>query len=345
MIALFTGHFLQTSRHFAERFRPTGSRIGNDRNRVAHIAEILRNRDTRINRSLARRNRHIRGVRNQHRALHQRFSRFGVNQFGKFAQNVGHFVSALTAADIDHKIHVAPFCKLMLNNRLTRAERSRDARRSALCNREQRVDGALTRNHRINGRQLLPVRSRHTDGPLLHQGQILHCAVRELDAPDAVGDTVIPRAQLDQCAAHLRRNHDLMQNHVVFLHRSEDIPRSDLFAEALCGFKMPDFFTIQRRLIQSSDQIRTNLFPHCFKRALNPVENIGQKPRSELHRQRRTCGNHLVASSEPGRFLIYLNRGTVAVHFDDLADQLLRTDPNHVEQIRFAHSLGNDQRS
>ena len=70
-VALFTGHFFQAAGHFAQRLRPTGGGIRHDGDLVAHVAEVFRNGDAGVDGSLTRRNGHIGGVGDEHRALHQ----------------------------------------------------------------------------------------------------------------------------------------------------------------------------------------------------------------------------------------------------------------------------------
>ena len=41
-----------------------------------------------------------------------------VNKFGEFVKNIGHFISAFTAADVNNYIRLSPFRKLMLSDSL-----------------------------------------------------------------------------------------------------------------------------------------------------------------------------------------------------------------------------------
>ena len=47
--------------------------------------------------------------------------------------------------------------------------------------------------------------------------------------------------------------------------------------------------------------------------------------------------------AEAGGLLVDLYRSTVAVHLDDLTDQALAADADHVEHIGVAHTLCDDQ--
>ena len=56
-------------------------------------------RDSCIDGRLTCRNRHIRGIGNQDRTLHQGLARLWILQFRELIQNVRHLVAALAAAD------------------------------------------------------------------------------------------------------------------------------------------------------------------------------------------------------------------------------------------------------
>ena len=79
-VALLTGHLLQTAGHLTEGLSPTGGRIGHQSHGVAHIPEVLRNGNSCVNRSLPGSHRHVRGVGDQNRPLHQGFSCLGILQ-------------------------------------------------------------------------------------------------------------------------------------------------------------------------------------------------------------------------------------------------------------------------
>ena len=209
-IALLAGHFLQPPRHFAKRLCPTGSGVRNHGNRMPLVTVVLRNRDAGINGSLPRRHRHIGGVGNQHRALHQRLSGARVGQFRELPQHVGHLVAALAAADIDHQIYVAPLGKLVLYYGLSGAERPRHARGAALGNGKERVNHALTRNQRLIRGQFFRIRARDTHRPLLHQRQRQVLIVGKQQGADLLGHRKVALAQLRDHASRFRGHHNLV---------------------------------------------------------------------------------------------------------------------------------------
>ena len=71
-IAAFAGQLAEAARHLAQRLGPAAGRVGHQRDVQALVAEVLGDRDRAIDARLACRHRHVRGVGDDHRALHQR---------------------------------------------------------------------------------------------------------------------------------------------------------------------------------------------------------------------------------------------------------------------------------
>ena len=116
------GHLFQTARHFTQGLGPAGGRVGDNGDVITHVTEIFCDGDAGVNGRFTRRNRHVGGVCNQNRALHQGLSGIGVMQLRELHQNVGHFVAALAAANVDDDVDVRPLCQLVLHDGLARAE-------------------------------------------------------------------------------------------------------------------------------------------------------------------------------------------------------------------------------
>ena len=138
-------HFLQSAGQLAQGLRPTGRRIRHDGHVVAHVAVELRQRDSRVDRHFARRDRHVGRVRDQNRPFHQRPPCARIHQFRKLAEDLRHFVAAFAAADVDDDVRVAPFGQRLLRHRLARSETARNGGRAAFRDREERIDDAQTR--------------------------------------------------------------------------------------------------------------------------------------------------------------------------------------------------------
>ena len=150
--ALFRGHLLQSSRDFSERFCPSRGGVRHHCDVIPHVAVVFRQRDTRVDRSLTRCDRHVGGVGDQHRSVCHGTVGLRVDQLREFVQYLAHLVAALAAADVDDDIRVAPLRQLVLVHRLACTEAAGDRRRAALRDREQRIHHALTGDQRDRGR-------------------------------------------------------------------------------------------------------------------------------------------------------------------------------------------------
>ncbi|CDC63125.1 unknown [Clostridium sp. CAG:448] len=135
-----------------------------------------------------------------------------------------------------------------------------------------------------------------------------------------------------------------MQNDVGLLYRSQDIPAAHLVLIGNGRRKVPALLTGERRLVNAFGDIGAVFLADDLQGALNAVINVFDQSGSQFDRKRGTCGNHPVAASDASRFLIDLNGGTVAVHFNDLADQTRVAHAHHVEHIGFPHALRDHQR-
>ena len=190
-IPLFAGHLLEPARDLAHGLGPARGRVGHQRDVVAHVAEVLGDGDPGVDRGLARRDGHVRGVRDQDRPLHERLARLRVLEVGELGQHLGHLVAAFAAADVDHDLGVGPLGELLLRDRLARAERPGDGGRTALRDREEAVEDPLSRDERDRRVLLLADGPRHPDGPPVHHlelGAVLEGRDRLLDRVAAALD-------------------------------------------------------------------------------------------------------------------------------------------------------------
>ena len=221
-IAFVARHLFETAAHLAQGFRPAGGGICHDRDVIAHVAEIFCNGDARIDGRLARRHGHIGGVGDEHGALHQRFARLGVFEFGEFVEDVRHLVAALAAADVDDDIRLRPLRELVLDDRLAAAEGPGDCCHAAAGDGKEGVDDALARDHGLRGRKLLAVRPPFADGPLAEHTYLL---LPRLVAEDAhrIGNGELALFDGSHFAVHAVGHEDAVGNDLRLLHGTEDI--------------------------------------------------------------------------------------------------------------------------
>lgn len=169
-IALLAGHLLQAAGHLAQGLGPAGGGVGDDGHVVPHVTEVLGDGDAGIDGGLTGGHRHVGGVGDQNRPLHQGLAGAGVPARGT-PQHVSHLVAPFAAADVDHDVHVRPLGQLVLHHRLARAEGPGDGGGAALGHGEQGVHDALAGEQRGSGGILVLVGPPYADGPLLHHGQ------------------------------------------------------------------------------------------------------------------------------------------------------------------------------
>ena len=82
-----------------------------------------------------------------------------------------------------------------------------------------------------------------------------------------------------------------------------------------------------------------------FQRALNAIVNIFNHTGAQLYAQGEAGGFHRYAGAKTGGFLVDLNGGGIAAHFDDLADEPLRAHSHDIIHVGVCKSLGYHQRA
>ena len=333
-------HFLQSAGQLAQGLRPTGRRIRHDGDVVAHVAVELRQRDSRVDRHFARRDRHVGRVRDQNRPLHQRTSCTRIHQFRKLAEDLRHFVAAFAAADVDDDVRVAPFGQRLLRHRLARSETARNGGRAALRDREERVDDAQTRQQRRFQRLARQNGPRRADRPVLIEAQRFRRAVVVFDFRQNRAAVVVAfRFHGFHAAGLERRRRDELQkdgrrllnfavlhaglHDVAFLHGRDE---------------MPDLVQILRiRLLAAADH-RARHGRDAVQRPLDAVVNRSKQAWSEFDGQRTRRAIHAFAGLQAGRVLIDLNRrDAAAADADHFADQPFFADFDDFQHARAFH--------
>ena len=105
-VARIGGHLGQTARDLTQRLSPARGRVGHHGCVHTHVAHVLGHRDARINGGLASSDGHVRGVRNEGGALHDRLL-LAVHlhrQLREVLEHLRHLVTTLAAADVNDAI-------------------------------------------------------------------------------------------------------------------------------------------------------------------------------------------------------------------------------------------------
>ena len=312
--AFLGGHFLQTAGQLAQRLRPAGGGVGHDGHMVAHVAVIFRKGQPGINAGLTGRDGHVGGIGDQHGPVHQGIAGLGIDQLGEILQYLGHFIAALSAADVYDDISIRPFGDGMLGHGLSGTEAAGDGGRASLGNGEQGVQDTLPGHQRTGRGKALRHRAGHTDGPLLDHGQgsdrfigLEYRHQRLVDGIASVRDHGLHGSR------DMRGHHDLMHHGRGLLHLGDDGPAvylvSGLHAEP--GF--PFFLPIQGIHGKASVDIGAGPFRDLGKRPLDAVKNIRDDAGSKGHRKGSSRGVDGFAGLQAGGLFKNLDRGHFAV--------------------------------
>ena len=344
-VAFLTGHLFQTAGHFTKSLGPTAGRVSHQGDGITHIAEVLGDGDTGVNRGLTGRNRHIRGIGDQNGAVHQGLAALGIFQGREFVQNIGHLVAALAAADINDDVCLRPLGQLVLNDRFTGPEGAGNSSNTAFGNGEEGIDNTLTGDQRHIGSQLLLIGAALADGPALHKGQIFF-AVFGRYGSDRLVDGKTSGRDRGKSTFDPVGDHDLLGDQGRFFDGSDDVAGNYLVADLGGSFKVPFLFAVQRRYLDTAgQQIGTGDFHDLVQGTLDTIVDRSDQTGAQFDGKRHICGFYRFAGAQAAGFLVYLDGGLVTVHFDDLADQSFFGYADNVIHVGVAHTFGNDQRA
>ena len=172
---------------------------------------------------------------------------FGVDQLTEILQNLGHFISTLSTADIDDDICVRPLGDLVLGHGFSGTETTGNSGGAAFCDREHGIQDTLTCDQRPGCRETSFGRTGNTDRPFLAQGEFLCGSVGKFQCDDRIHDRVSTiRGCLDNSSLHIRRNHGSMKDTCGFLGFRDDGSSGYMIALGYGYMNIPFFGGIQR---------------------------------------------------------------------------------------------------
>ena len=344
--ALLRRDFLKASRELAQSLGPARGGVRHYRHVVAHVAEIFGYRDAGVYRRFACRDRHVRGVRYQYRAFHERAARARILEDRELLENVRHFIAAFAAADVDDNLCVAPLSKLVLRDRLSRAESARDAGRAALGEREEAVDDALPRYERLVRQQAFAVGARRADGPALYDRNRDFMSEGVLYPRGVASGAVLAGGRYPRhFAFEVRRHHYLVDEQRRLLNRREHHAARDHVADLRDGRDVPYLVAVYHVDGGAGGDVHTLLLEQRVERAAYAVEEAAYESRTELYRKRLAGAGDVLVNLQAVRVFVDLYRRVVAVHLYYLAHQLFRTDVDDLAHTEVAHSGGLDDRA
>ena len=232
----------------------------------------------------------------------------------------------------------------MLHHGLAGAEGSGDCRCAALGDGEHGVDDPLAGAQGPLGGILLCIGTAHTDGPLLKHGEGDFPAVLGLEGGDGLRH--VEGAALDggDGAAHGGRHHDLMEHNGRLLDRAQDVTADDLIAHLGHRVELPLLLVVHGGDLHAAGDAGTHLLHDLLQRTLDAVINALDHAGAKLHAHRRAGGLHLGAGAQTRGLLIDLDVGGVTLHGQDLTDQALGADTDHVGHIGVRQARSHHQR-
>ena len=137
-----------------------------------------------------------------------------------------------------------------------------------------------------------------------------------------------------------------MQDGGGLLDLAEEVAGGDLVAYLGSGDKVPLLLPVQRRDLDAAGDAGAAALGHDrLQRTLDTVVDVLQQAGTKLHGQGRAGGDDLSAGAEAGGLFVDLDGGGVAGHGQDLADEPLLTDADHVGHIGIGHTGGDHQRA
>ncbi len=171
-VAAFAGQLAEAARDLAQRLGPAAGRVGHQGHVQALVAEVFGHRDGAVDRGLARGHRHVRGVGDDHGALHQRAAGLGVGELRKLLEHAGQLVAAFAAAEVDDDVGAAALGQGLEQYRLAGAEAAGNGGLAAERHRKQAVEHALAGDQGQRRRQARAHRPRHAHRPLVRHRQL-----------------------------------------------------------------------------------------------------------------------------------------------------------------------------
>ena len=148
-VALLAGHLLQARADLAQRLGPARQRVGHHRGAVAHVAEVLGDRQAEVDEASRAAMGMFEVLTTSTRAVDDRPARARIAQQGELVEHLRHLVAALPAADVDDDVGLGELGQRLLDHRLAVPKPPATATASSLGHGEEEVEDALTREKRL----------------------------------------------------------------------------------------------------------------------------------------------------------------------------------------------------
>mmetsp|Transcript_64817 Transcript_64817/g.166821 ORF Transcript_64817/g.166821 Transcript_64817/m.166821 type:complete len:597 (+) Transcript_64817:397-2187(+) len=343
-------HLGQTAGDLSQGLGPARGAVGHHGHVVAHVAEVLGGGHARVDGGLPSCHGHVRRVGHERRALHDGLL-LAVNERGELreiCEHLSHLVAALAAADVDDDVRVGVLGEGLGDDRLAAAEGAGHRRGATLRHREQGIDDALAREQRGVALQLLNRRPGLAHRPPLEELDA-HLLAGLLDLDDLRVDRVhAGRQHALHAAADVRVHHDeVLLEEAVLVHLADDVAaRHEVANLHIQRHEVPLLLAVQARHVDAARHEDTlGDLLNALQRTLDTIVDAVQDARAQLQGERQARLHQRVAHGEAGGVLVHLDGGGVALQPNDLADERVFADTDHLVHFCARHVLGDDQRA
>ena len=170
-----------------------------------------------------------------------------VFQFGELGEDFHHLVGTLAASRHNDDVGVGLLGQGVLQHGLAAAERSGDEARATFGDGIERVDGAHTRFHHLEGTRFLRIAAHgHLDRPFLHHCHFHILAFRVGQRGDGVSDLVLSSSRNTLHSVRpfeVERHHDFV-GQPAFLDFAQPVGGHHLVASLGEGCEVPKFLFV-----------------------------------------------------------------------------------------------------
>ncbi len=297
------------------------------------VAVVLGEGDAGVDARLAGRDRHVRGVGDEDRPLHERAAAARVDERGELLEHLRHLVPPLAAADVDDDVGVRPLRQGVLQHGFARPEGAGEGGAAAAHDREEGVEHPLAGDQRPLRVEAGREGAGPAHGPALRQSDRMDRAIGVLHARHDVVVAELARVgDLDQAPRDAGRDEDPV---------ADERGLGDL-AQHLTG---PDHVTDGRRRSEgpaprrhpfggAAAEVDALRLAHDLERPLDPVEGHADEAGPQRQREGQPGPLDRLARPEPRRLLIDLDGGETAVDRDHLGREALVA---HQHVLEHAH--------
>ena len=297
-------HLSKTTGDLTKGLGPTGGGVSHHRNVHALITEVLGEGNTGVNGGLTGSDGHVGGIGNEGGTLHDTnlavLAGVGIGnghgKLGEITKDLRHFVTTLTATDVNNGVGVGELGKGLGNHSLTAAESTGNGTGTAEHGGEETINDTKAGDEGLVAGELLLDGTRPTDGPEVAEGEVVGLVLSlVVDLHDDVIDKECLLAissggvELGNDAVNIGRTENLVRvNELVLVNDANDITAGDgLSLAEVAGGEGPPLGAGQTGNVHTLGNVDVaGVLENVLQRTLNTIKNGAHDARSELDGQR-----------------------------------------------------------